>query len=57
MSAWIWITLFLALVLSVGLVTDRRRRHSTGGELRDEGPTQARRSAEGGEAGHVPPGY
>lgn len=52
MSGWIWIALFVAVLLGVGLWTDHKRRHSAGGGLRGVDPTEARRGAQAGEVGH-----
>jgi hypothetical protein len=37
MSGWIWVVLVLGLLLSIGLVTDWRRRHSGGGSVDNPG--------------------
>jgi nitrogen fixation protein FixH len=48
-SGWVYIAIFIGLLLAVGLVTDWRRRHSTGGVTGNR-PYDARRSAQAGEA-------
>lgn len=49
MSGWVYIGIFVGLLLVVGLWTDWRRRHSTGG-VHGNRPYDARRSAQAGEA-------
>jgi len=52
MSGWVYIAIFIGVLLGIGLWTDWRRRHSTGGIV-GQRPYDARRQSQAGDANHT----